>query len=149
MTIAADATLLAPAPPPPVRVQHDAPQRALTVLVVDNDATIIEATALMLTGHGHRVLGAGTIAQALTLIDQADLALIDYDLDHGENGLTLIDRVRRRAPQVALAMISAAQDRALIARLNRRGVPFLAKPVAPDDLLQVLARVSPHEVEPQ
>ncbi|MDR3437704.1 response regulator, partial [Telmatospirillum sp.] len=99
--------------------------------------------------QGHQVLGARTIAEALTLAPDVDAALIDYDLDRGETGLELIDRLQETAPQVALAMISAAQDPVLQAALRRRGVPFFAKPVQPEVLATFLASLSKREVEPQ
>jgi signal transduction histidine kinase/Na+/proline symporter/ActR/RegA family two-component response regulator len=155
ITIAASAQPAVPVVAAAVRAEPLQAERAVTVLVVDNDATIIDASTALFSGLGHRVLGARTMAEALAQVGQADAALIDYDLDHGENGLVLIDRIRRIVPHVALAMISAAPDRALLAALRTRGVPFFAKPVDPDDLAQFLAQVSKneraskHQVEPQ
>lgn len=129
------------------------PVRALNVLVVDNDPVIIAASEAMLVSHGHRVLGARTIAQALDLAPQADVALIDHDLDHGENGLVLLDRLRKRMPDLPCAMISATGDAALLGALRRRRVPFHAKPVDPAALITFLAgasaRHSGREVEPE
>eukprot|EP01042_Synura_sphagnicola_P030692 gene30692-39541_t len=99
----------------------DLPGRSLGVLVVDNDATIIEASTALFAGLGHRVLGARTMADALAHLEGIDAALVDFDLDQGENGLALIDRIRGRAPHVALAMISAAQDGSLLKALRKRG----------------------------
>ena len=129
------------------------PAVALGVLVVDNDPVIIEASEALLTSHGHRVLGARTMAEALRLAPQADVALIDHDLDHGENGLVLLDRLRHQMPDLACAMISATGDPALLAALRRRGVPFHAKPVDPAALAAFLAGVAPRssrgEIEPE
>jgi CheY-like chemotaxis protein/anti-sigma regulatory factor (Ser/Thr protein kinase) len=149
VTIAASAEPAITVVPAATRVATHLAERPVTVLVVDNDPTIIEASTALFAGHGHRVLGARTIAEALALVDRADAALIDYDLDRGENGLVLIDRIQRSAPHVALAMITATQDRVLLTDLRKRGVPFFAKPVDPDDLARFLAEVSKREVESQ
>ena len=149
VTITASTAQVAPIPAPLARTPAHRPIRALTVLVVDNDPTIIEASEALFSGLGHRVLGARTIAEAMALAGQADAALIDYDLDHGETGLMLIDRLQREAPHLALAMISAAQDRKLWMAMQRRKVPFYAKPVDPDDLAAFVAAASKREVEPQ
>lgn len=124
------------------------PMASLGVLVVDNDPVIIEASEAMLTSHGHRVLGARTMAEALQLAPQADVALIDHDLDHGENGLVLLDRLRGKVPGLACAMISATGDAALLAALRRRGVPFHAKPVDPAALNAFLAGVAARRSDP-
>ena len=149
VTIAASTDPVAPVIAPARPDAIELPGRSLGVLVVDNDATIIEASTALFAGLGHRVLGARTMADALAHLDGIDAALVDFDLDQGENGLALIDRIRRRAPHVALAMISAAQDGSLLKALRKRGVPFFAKPVRPDDLARFLAQVSKREVEPQ
>lgn len=113
--------------------------RPLTLLVVDNDPTIIAASEAMFGAQGHRVLGARTIAQAMALAPGADAALIDYDLDHGETGLDLVDRLQHSRPHLPLAVISAAQDPGLLIALRQRGVPFFAKPVDPELLLAFVA----------
>jgi len=149
VTIARATGAVPPLEAPVTRDFAQAPTRALTVLVVDNDPTIIEASEAMFAGQGHRVLGARTIAKAMAQAGDADAALIDYDLDHGENGLTLVDRLQREAPHVALAMISAAQDPSLLAALRQRGVPFYAKPVDPEVFGRFLAGISKRQIEPQ
>jgi CheY-like chemotaxis protein len=123
--------------------------RSLRVLVVDNDPLIIEASEALLASLGHEMLAAREIAEALPLARQADVALIDYDLDHGENGLDLIDNLRAELPNLPLAVISATQNTTLRAQLRQRGVPFYAKPVEPADLAAFLARASHREVEAQ
>ncbi|KUR76910.1 PAS-domain containing protein [Novosphingobium sp. FSW06-99] len=149
VTIAPTAAHVAPVAMPIAQSADPVPLRAMTVLVVDNDKTIIEASEALFAGQGHRVLGAGTIADALALADQADAALIDYNLDRGETGLDLIDTLQRTMPHLALALISAAQDPALRMALRRRGVPFYAKPVDPALLAEFIATASKREVEPQ
>lgn len=119
-------------PRPPVT--HTASRRAgraMTLLVVDNDPTILEASAALFGGMGHSVRTARTIAEALALAPGCDAALIDYDLDRGETGLMLIDRLQQACPGLTMAMISATQDPALLALLRQRGIAFHAKPVEP------------------
>jgi signal transduction histidine kinase/Na+/proline symporter len=116
--------------------------RALRVLVVDNDPLIIEASGALLASKGHAMLPARTIAEAVARAPEADAALIDYDLDDGENGLDLIDTLRASLPNLPMAVISATQNTTLRAQLRQRGVPFHAKPVEPADLDDFLARVS-------
>ena len=146
--LAAAADCAPQAPAAVVQTTAALPFRALTILVVDNDPVIIDASMALFGGQGHRVLGARTVDEAVAQAGQADAALIDHDLDHGENGLVLIDRLRSIAPHVALAMISATQDPALLMALRQRAVPFFAKPVAPEVLAAFLAQVSPPELPP-
>jgi CheY-like chemotaxis protein len=42
--------------------------RALTILVVDDDALVLQSTAAMLADLGHRVLEAGSGREALSIL---------------------------------------------------------------------------------
>lgn len=118
------------------------PARPLAVLVVDNDAAIVEATAALLEGAGHRVLGAQGIAAAMALAGECEAALIDYHLDHGEDGMVLVDRLRRCRPGLPIAMITAEAGAGLRRRARRRGIAFLTKPADPAALEAFLAEAS-------
>lgn len=66
-----------PAPPIPRPALPQSATRPLTVLVVDDDPNIVEASAALLSRLGHHPLGAGTPQEALTICGQADAALIE------------------------------------------------------------------------
>ena len=121
--------------------------RPLTVLVVDNDPLIVEATSALLSGLGHRPLGAGNIAAAMELVGQADALLADYQLDGDEDGLTLIEQVRSVRPGFPVLLITAESGDAMHQRAARMGVSILAKPVDPERIASFLAEVSVLEVE--
>lgn len=113
----------------------------LSVLVVDNDPAIIEATTALLHSVGHRVLAAASIAEALALAPDAQAALVDYNLDRGEDGMALVDALRKGWPGLAIAMITAEGGAQLRRRARRRGIAFFTKPVEPAALEAFLARV--------
>jgi len=124
------------------------PDGPLTVLVVDNDPAIVEATSALLAAMGHRPRGAATIAQGLERAAGVDLVLADYRLDRGENGLDLVAALRRERPGLACAMITADADAELADRAAALGVAVLAKPVPPAAIAALLASASVGEVEP-
>ncbi len=125
------------------------PARPLTVLVVDNDPLIVEATSALLSGLGHRPLGAGNIAAAMELVGQADALLADYQLDGDEDGLTLIEQVRSVRPGFPVLLITAESGDAMHERAARMGMSILAKPVDPERIASFLAEASVLEVEPE
>ena len=124
------------------------PGRALTVLVVDNDARIVEATSALLIGLGHRPLGAADIAAALALSPQADAVLADYQLDNGEDGLALIAALWRDCPGLPVRLITADSSPDMQARAQRLGVQVLAKPVDPHEIARFLTQTSMLEIKP-
>ena len=96
---------------------------------------------------GHGVVAATGTAQALEMAADADAALVDYNLDDGEDGLALADALRRARPGMAIAMITAESGAALKRKAQRRGIAFFTKPVDPAALEAFLASASVREVE--
>lgn len=122
--------------------------RALSVLVVDNDPRIVEATSALLAGMGHRPVGAGDIAGALAQGRQVDAVLADYQLDNGEDGLTLIAALRRQRPGLPVRLVTAEVAAAMRERARLMGVEILSKPADPERIARFLAEVSVLEIEP-
>ena len=74
--------------------------RALRVLVVDNDHTILDAMQALLEQWGVQVLRAHDSAQAMRLMgsESVDAVLADYHLGDGSNDFELFT-TRRRGPR--------------------------------------------------
>ncbi|MBH0113186.1 PAS domain-containing hybrid sensor histidine kinase/response regulator [Novosphingobium sp. YJ-S2-02] len=122
--------------------------RALTILVVDNDSRIVEATAALVERMGHTALGENDIEGALAHAAIVDAVLADFRLDDGEDGIALIKALRNQRPDLPAAILTAeplAQIRPLTDPL---GIRAYAKPVAPEVIEAFLASVSVLEVEP-
>ena len=118
----------------------------MSVLVVDNEPSIVEATIALLEAMGHRARGAATIAEALGAAAGVDLVLADYRLDRGESGLDLVRTLKRERPDLSCAIITAEADAALVEQAAALRVPVLAKPVPPEAFAALLASVA--EIEP-
>ncbi|MDF8332747.1 hybrid sensor histidine kinase/response regulator [Novosphingobium cyanobacteriorum] len=131
----------------PARSPAGVPARPLRVLVVDNDPAILEASTALLEALGHGVVAATGTAQALEMAPDAEVALVDYNLDDGEDGLALADALRRARPGMAIAMITAESGAALKRKAQRRDIAFFTKPVDPAALESFLASASVREVE--
>lgn len=129
--------------------RHDQPVRSLSVLVVDNDARIVEATAALLKGMGHQPLGATDIAGGLALCGNADALLADYQLDDGEDGLSLIEAIWQRRPGLPVRLITAETGDAMRDRAQQLGVPILAKPVDPAAIGRFLSEASMLDIKPE
>lgn len=123
--------------------------RELHVLAVDNDERIVAASLAHLGALGHAATGARSIADALAAAGPFDAALVDYRLDGGENGLDLIDRLRRRQPGLPALLITAENGSGMRARAAAMQVAIRAKPVAPGAIEAFLAGLSVREVEPE
>ena len=119
-----------------------------TILVIDNDERIVAATSALLDRLGHRPVGARSIAEALARCADVDLMLVDYQLDDGEDGLSLINAVRQRRPHLPALLLTAESGEAMQVRARAMGIPVLSKPVDPEALLSAIAELSVPEVKP-
>jgi CheY-like chemotaxis protein/two-component sensor histidine kinase len=127
---------------------HAATLEGLTVLVVDDHQDTRELMSAVLQQHGARVVGAASAEEALARLrtETVDVLLSDVEMP-GEDGYALIQKVRAqppeeggRVPAVALTAYARREDRV---RTLREGYQVhLAKPVAPDELLTVVASLS-------
>ncbi|HXG62569.1 MAG TPA: sigma-54 dependent transcriptional regulator [Planctomycetota bacterium] len=75
------------------------------VLVVDDDESFRQLVADRLARTGHRVVAAAGGAQALSLLDGVDVALVDL-LMPGMDGLALLRRIREARPDVAVVILT-------------------------------------------
>jgi Na+/proline symporter/signal transduction histidine kinase len=126
-----------------------ASQGFLTVMVIDNDLRTVEATTALLTSLGHCAIGVMDMAAALADCSEIAALVADFRLDHGEDGLTVIEKVRELRPNLPAMLITAEPTAPIRQRAAGMGVQVLAKPVAPSAIEAFLAGVSVLEVEPQ
>jgi DNA-binding NtrC family response regulator len=116
----------------------------LQVLVVDDDDAVRETIAETLEEEGFGVATASGAESALAALARArpDVVLSDIRMP-GMDGLELLDLLRARAPDVDVLLMTAYEDMPTVARAMRDGAfDFLVKPLRPDQLLEVLARVA-------
>ena len=118
------------------------PVPSLTLLVIDNDPHILEASVALLTALGHNVRAASCHADALAAMMGVDAVLADYQLDNGEDGITLIDAIRRRAPDMPAALVTAENGDDMRLSAAASGIAILSKPVSAMMFESFLAEVA-------
>lgn len=79
-----------------------------TILLVDDDVSVRITCAALLEDEGHRVLEAGSLAEARAQLDAAvDAAVIDLNLPDGL-GTAFAAEVRARHPAAALVLMTGS-----------------------------------------
>jgi signal transduction histidine kinase/CheY-like chemotaxis protein len=114
----------------------------LAVLVIDDDAAVLDATRSLLSQWQCRVATcsrAETLNQVLDDFGPPDVALVDYQLDAELNGLELVARVRLRYPEMGVVMVTGESDDRVLEQLSESGLPVLEKPVSPRELRLTLS----------
>ena len=140
---------LAPAGTRAIRAA-EAPRRGLaarTMLVVDNESTILEGMRAVLEGWGCEVLTAGDALEARAAVagrvTPVDVILADYHLGDGITGDAVVADLRARLDRPTPAVIiTADREPALRERLLATGLHVLRKPVKPAQLRALLARLT-------
>jgi CheY-like chemotaxis protein len=113
------------------------------VVVIDDDALVLEAMSGLLRGWGYQVVAAANDDLALDLLMELgrrpDLIICDYRLSQGRIGVDAIDRVRK-AFEIPAFVISADA----VAHGRRGGgeqYRVLSKPVTPVALQTAVSTV--------
>jgi signal transduction histidine kinase/ActR/RegA family two-component response regulator len=118
------------------------------VLVVDDDTDTREFLTFMLEQYGAEAIAAASAQEALERIPQVrpDVLVSDIGMPH-EDGYSLLEKVRRldatqggETPAVALTAYAREEDRTQA--LSAGFQMHLAKPVEPDELANVVAKLA-------
>jgi signal transduction histidine kinase len=125
--------------PAGARKERRLPRGDETILLVEDDAVMREATRRLLTRLGYRVLTAHDAAEALRACEEEkppDLVITDLVMP-GMDGLALAARVRERHPSIPILLVSGHGADVLAAhRVERKDLPFLGKPYTPEALAE-------------
>lgn len=116
-----------------------------TVLVADGDVITRTVISDYLRHCGYRVIEANSGEEAIQALEHADFAvdvvLSDVDLPGEKSGFDLSQWVRQHKPGVAIMLSSAVERTAKAAgELCEQG-PTLAKPYAPETVLDHIKRL--------
>jgi CheY-like chemotaxis protein len=127
--------------------RHPAPACCPSILVVDDDPTFCAIVAEILRGYQAQVYTAGSVTEAMAVLEQTtpDLILTDVmmpDID----GLTLVRQIRSGGPLARVRIIIVS---ARVANLDRVAAfqagadQFLAKPFSLLDLRAAVGQLLP------
>jgi CheY-like chemotaxis protein len=122
------------------------------VLVLDDDASVLEAMRVLLERWGCDVVTAATPeeAEASVTSTSPDLLIVDYRLRHHASGIDTIGRLSALARTAVPALVitgDTAPDR--LREAQESGYPLLHKPVKPAQLRSVMRHLVGRARPPQ
>jgi two-component system response regulator HydG len=124
------------------RVEHFGPaEERGTILVVDDDASMLRACERLLSQEGFRVITTGDPGRALELTESGDVDAAVIDLKMPEiDGLSLLRIMRSKRPEVVVLLMTAYADiDAAVTAVKGGAFDFLTKPFENAD--SVIARL--------
>lgn len=126
-------------------VRNEVSLEGVTILIVENDLDVLEATAELLGDWGAHVIPAMSCEEAVQEAGGAslpDLIIADYRLTDQLTGLDTIQRVRE-LHSVAIPAIILTGDTTptLVRKIESSGHAVLIKPVAAERLLSLIGRL--------
>ncbi len=117
----------------------------LPLIVIDDNAQVLEGMKEILTGWGCRVVAGQSRQELLDKLftDNIDPMLIiaDYQLKDSDNGVQVIDYLRDEYNKhIPALVISGDTSRDFIDEMNLDGFELLSKPVLPGELRNAILR---------
>jgi DNA-binding NtrC family response regulator len=120
----------------------------MNILVVDDEAVLLESIRIGLESNGHRVFEAHNAQEALDQLyfegHRIDLVATDY-LMPTMNGIDLLKEIRRSYPTLPVIIMTGYADKNMVIEaLRNRCNSVIEKPFAPDELASEIERVKHH-----
>jgi CheY-like chemotaxis protein len=116
-----------------------------SILVVDDEETILELLLALLEGYGHHVDTAGNGREALEKIRRADYDIIISDVKMPDmGGQKLYESISQIKPHLLRRIIFSTGDTVnpvTQAFFQQTGNPYLAKPFKLEEVEQLMAKV--------
>ncbi len=114
-----------------------------TILVIDNEPSILEAMQALLYSWSCEAIVAENKHNAMHLIEECetppDAIIVDYHLDAGEIGVDAVREIRQRwGEEIPFVVITADHEREVASVVNKLGGHVLNKPIKPARLRALL-----------
>lgn len=115
-----------------------------TILIIDDDASVVASLSLLLKQAGYRSQSAATPERALKLIESESFALALQDMNFsrqtsGEEGIELLKQIKARRPNLPVVLITAWGSISLAVQGVRAGASdFITKPWTHQQIIQAV-----------
>jgi YesN/AraC family two-component response regulator len=110
---------------------------ARSVLLVDDEALVLESTADMLMSLGCEVVMAGNGTEALAKLkadDRIEILMTDINMP-GLGGFELAEIAKRLRPRLHVILVSGVET-------DGHGMPFIRKPFQESDITRVMSQTT-------
>ncbi len=130
-------------------MRSNVPSSLQNILLLDDEPSVLFALKLLMQAVGYKVKDFSSAQQALDYLrsdNESQLFICDLRMPH-MNGLAVLEQAKAIRPDIPFVLMSAHatdEEREQAARLGSHG--FLAKPFMPDQLHEMVQRISQEKV---
>ncbi len=120
-----------------------------SILVINDDQSILELFHLILEGEGYKVSSSLVIYEDVKAVEQLnpDLIILDVRIGYHAGGLLLLQKLKMYPPtkDIPVIICTAALNemREQEETFRQKGIPVLYKPFDMDDLLKLVQQFLP------
>ena len=116
-----------------------------TLLVVDDDVSILKLLKIILKSAGYNIVTATNGMEGLKVYQKSpklfSLALVDASMGAGMNGMELCGEIRKQNATLPLILMSAYRAKEMSSKMATAGISgFLAKPFRGNDVVDLVAK---------
>ena len=115
--------------------------RELTILLVDDDTAVRQATAMLLRVEGWQVLDVSSLDDAVELARKhpdIDLIVSDYYLQGTQTGIQVIDAVRNIQQRCCNAVLVTGDTSITMRAQQTKGIHLVSKPINADEFTALI-----------
>ena len=112
-----------------------------TILVVDDEPSVLLTYCMILRQNGYDVTGVSSSREARSVLDSSrfDLLVCDLGLDRGNGGFDVVAHARARHPAIPAVLLTGYATKEAADQAERQGIIMLFKPVEIKDLLSTIS----------
>jgi putative two-component system response regulator len=116
------------------------------VLVVDNEGSVRRTITPLLSRAGYECFQAESAEKAWETLQQTNCSLMVLSITMpGASGIQLLEKVKENCPDLAVIMVTEADDRTAAVRAMQLGAyGYIIKPFEPDELVISVANALEH-----
>ena len=121
---------------------------APTILVVDDEPSVLLTYSVILRQNGYTVTGVATAREATLVLKEQrfDLLVCDLALEGGRSGLEVLEFARTRYPGIPAILLTGYATKDLVDEVERKRLTLLFKPIEVKDLLETIRKLAIRQI---
>ena len=115
-----------------------------TILVVDDEPSVLLTYSMILRHHGYDVIGVATAREAKVVLKEQpfDMLVCDLALEGSRSGLDVLDFARTLYRGIPVILLTGYATRELGEEAERKHITLLSKPIEVKDLMDTIGKLA-------